>query len=209
MAAFSGDGSSPESEEVFPEKIEPDIIDISNSPAFSSSSSTILLSPKFRPSNVHQQSPRVIVHTHTLLAITCGEPFKINSNMNVLYRIENDDIYSYILNIFGWSNKTSEMLSDVHLGSNKLMLAIYKHNSVVFNATVFYPYLRKNSVIDTWEYDKHAFIKFIPQNKNYYDKPWGENGYYSSTVTHVKYYFEYLLHSYENFKDAMEYHNFY
>ena len=140
MAAFSGDGSSPESEKVFPEKIEPDIIDISNSPAFSSSSSTILLSPKFRPSNVHQQSPRVIVHTRTLLAITCGEPFKNNNNMNVLYRIENDDSYSYILNIFGWSNK-SEMLSDVHLGSNKLMLAIYKHKSVVFNATVFYPYV--------------------------------------------------------------------
>ena len=158
MAAFSGDGSSPESEEVFPEKIEPDIIDISNSPAFSSSSSTILLSPKFRPSNVHQQSPRVIVHTHTLLAITCGEPFKINSNMNVLYRIENDDSYSYILNIFGWSNKPSEMLSDVHLGSNKLMLAICKHNSVVFNATVLYPYLRKNSVTDTWERDKRAFM---------------------------------------------------
>ena len=37
----------------------------------------------------------------------------------------------------------------------------------------------------------------------------GENGYYSSTVTHVKYYFEYLLHSYEKFTDAMEYHNFY
>ena len=66
MAAFSGDGSSPEPEEVFPEKIEPDIIDISNLPAVSSSSSTILSSPKFRPSNVHQQSPGVIVHTHTL-----------------------------------------------------------------------------------------------------------------------------------------------
>ena len=59
--------------------------------------------------------------------------------MNVLYRIENDDSYSYILNIFGWSTKPSQMLSDVHLGSNKLMLAMYKHNSVVFNATVFYP----------------------------------------------------------------------
>ena len=57
------------------------------------------------------------------------------------------------------SNKASEMLSDVHVGSNKLMLAIYKHNSVVFNATVFYPYLRKNSGTDTWEYDEHAFIK--------------------------------------------------
>ena len=45
--------------------------------------------------------------------------------------------------------------------------------------------------------------------KNYYDKTWGENGYYSSTVTHVKYYFEHLPHSYEKFKDAMEYHNFY
>ena len=52
-------------------------------------------------------------------------------------------------------------------------------------------------------------MRFIPQHKNYYDKPWGENGYYSSTVTHVKYYFEYLLHSYEKFTDAMEYHNFY
>ena len=101
------------------------------------------------------------------------------------------------------------MLSDGHLGSNELMLAIYKHNSVVFNATVFYPYLRKNSLTDTWEYDKHAFMRFIPQHKNYYDKPWGENEYYSSTATHLKYYFEYLLHSYEKFKDAMEYHNFY
>ena len=53
MAAFSGDGSSLEPEEVFPEKIEPDIIDMSNSPAVSSSFSTILSSPKFRPSNVH------------------------------------------------------------------------------------------------------------------------------------------------------------
>ena len=83
------------------------------------------------------------------------------------------------------------------------------YNSVEFNATVFYPYLRKNSVTDTWEYDNHAFMKFIPQHKNYYDKPWGENGYYSSTVTYVKYYFEYLLHLHEKFKDAMEYRNFY
>ena len=66
---------------------------------------------------------------------------------------------------FGWSNKPSEMLSDVHLGSNKLMLAIYKHNSVVFDATVFYPYLCQNSVTDTWEYDKHAFMRFISQHK--------------------------------------------
>ena len=193
---------------------------LSNSPAVSSSSSTILSSPPFRPSNVHKQSPRVIVHTHTLLAITCGEPFKFSNKMNVLYRIENDS-YSYILNIFGWSNKPSEMLSDVHLGSNKIMLAIYKHNSVVFNATVFYPYLRKNSGTDTWAYDEHAFMRFIPQHKNYYDKPWGENGYYSSTVTQGGEWllflnsnsrnFEYLLHSFffKKFRDAMEYHNFY
>ena len=103
MAAFSGDGSSPEPTEVFPEKIEHDIIDLSNSPAVSSSSSTILSSLPFRPSNVHKQSPGVIVHTHTL---------------------------PYILNIFGWSNKPSEMLSDVHLGSNKSMVAIYKHNNI-------------------------------------------------------------------------------
>ena len=64
------------------------------------------------------------------------------------------------------------------------MLAIYKHNSVVFNATVFYPYLRKDSGTDKWAYDEHAFMRFTPQHKNYYDKPWGENGYYSSTVTH-------------------------
>ena len=89
------------------------------------------------------------------------------------------------------------------------IIAIYKHNSVVFNATVFYLYLRNNSVTDTWEYDKHALMRFIPQHKIHYDKSWGENGYYSSTVTHVKYYFEYLLHSYKKFKDAMEYHNFY
>ena len=48
MAAFSGDGSSPEPIEVFPEKIEHDIIDLSNSPAVSSSSSTILSSPPFK-----------------------------------------------------------------------------------------------------------------------------------------------------------------
>ena len=47
---FCGDRSSPEPEEVFPEKIEPDIIDISNSPAVGSSSTSILSSPKFRPS---------------------------------------------------------------------------------------------------------------------------------------------------------------
>ena len=95
--------------------------------------------------------------------------------MNVLHRIENDDSYLYILNIFGWSNKPSEMLSDVYLGSNKLMLAIYTHNSVVFNATVYYRYLRKDSVTDTWEYNKHAFMRLIPEHKNYCDKPWGEN----------------------------------
>ena len=50
MAVFCGDRSSPEPEEVFPEKIEPDIIDISNSPAVGSSSTSILSSPKFRPS---------------------------------------------------------------------------------------------------------------------------------------------------------------
>ena len=42
MAAFSGDGSSPEPAEVFPQKIGPDIIDLSNLPAVSSSSSIIL-----------------------------------------------------------------------------------------------------------------------------------------------------------------------
>ena len=100
MAAFSGDGSSPEPEEVFPEKTEPEIIDVSSSPAVSSSSSTILSSPPFRPSSVQKQSPGVIVHTHTLLAISCCDPFKINNNMNVLFRVENNDSYSYILNIF-------------------------------------------------------------------------------------------------------------
>ena len=79
----------------------------------------------------------------------------------VLYRIENDDSYSYILNIFGWSNRPSQMLSDVHLGSNKLMSDMYKHNSVVFNNRVFYPYLRESIVTDTWEYGEHAFMKFI------------------------------------------------
>ena len=127
--------------------------------------------------------------------------------MNVLYRIENDDSYSNILNIFGWSNKPSEMLSDGHLGSNKPMLAIYKHNSVVFNATIFYLYLRKNNVTDTWEYDEHAFMRFIPQHKIIMINRGGRMDI--STVTHVKYYFEYLLHSYEKLTDAMEYHNFY
>ena len=98
MAVFSGDGSSPDPTEIFPEKFEHDL---SNSPAVSSSSSTILSSPRFRPSNVHKQSPGVIVHMHTLSAITCGEPFQISCKMNVLYRIENDDSYPYILNIFG------------------------------------------------------------------------------------------------------------
>ena len=43
------------------------------------------------------------------------------------------------------------------------MSAMYKHNSVVFNARVFYPYLRENIVTDTWEYGEHAFMRFIPQ----------------------------------------------
>ena len=47
MAAFIGDRSSPEPTEVFPEKIEHDIIDLSNSDAVSSSSSTILSSRPF------------------------------------------------------------------------------------------------------------------------------------------------------------------
>ena len=117
--------------------------------------------------------------------------------------------YLSVLNIFGWSNKPSEMLSDIHSGSNEFMLAIYTHNSIVFKATVFYPYLRKNSVTDTWEYDQHAFMRFILQHKNSHDKPWGENGYYSSTVSHVKFYFDYVNQSYSNFKNAMEYQNFY
>ena len=75
----------------------------------------------------------------SLLASTCGEPFKNITSMNILFRIENNDSYSYILNIFGWSNKPSEILSDIHHGSDELMLEMYKHNSVVFNATVFYP----------------------------------------------------------------------
>ena len=98
--------------------------------------------------------------------------------MNILFRIENNDSYSYILNIFGWSNKPSEILSDIHHGSDELMLAMYKHNSVAFNATVFYPYLPKNSATDKWEYNQHAFMRFIPEYKNYYVKPWGENGQY-------------------------------
>ena len=69
--------TSPEPTEVFPEKIEHDIIDLSDSPAVSSSSSTILSSPRFRPSNVHKQSLGVIVHRHTLLAITCGGHLKL------------------------------------------------------------------------------------------------------------------------------------
>ena len=138
---------------------------------------------------MYQQSPGVLIGTDTLLAITCGEPFKNITNMNIPYRIDNKDSYSYILNIFGWSNRPSEMLSDIHSGSDELMLAMYKHNGVVFNATVFYLYSCKNSVTDTWEYDKHAFLRFIPEHENYYDKPWEENGHYSSTVSHVKFYF--------------------
>ena len=78
---------------------------------------------------------------------------------------------------------------------NTTLLCLYMANINLFDPTCTSDNISDGLLLHPkmFRIYEHAFMRFIPQHKNYYDKPWGENGYYSSN----------------GFTDAIEYHNFY
>ena len=47
-----------------------------------------------------------------------------------------------------------------------------------------------NHEAQKYEYKKNSFMTFNPSHKNKYDKPYGESGYYRSTVENISVYFD-------------------
>ena len=47
-----------------------------------------------------------------------------------------------------------------------------------------------NQEAQRYEYKENAFMTFNPNHKNKHDKPFGESGYYSSTVDNIIEYFD-------------------
>ena len=94
------------------------------------------------------------------------------------------------VNMSGWNNYPSNMVGSYHEGSNEIMLALYKLNEVLFDASVVYPSKIYNQEAQRYEYRDDAFMNFDPNHKNKYDKPYGESGFYRSTVGNISEYFE-------------------
>ena len=64
------------------------------------------------------------------------------------------------------------MIGGYHEGSNEIMLAPYKLNEVLFDATVVYPAKIYNQ--EAQRYD-NAFMTFNPNHKNKHDKPFRDS----------------------------------
>ena len=76
----------------------------------------------------------------------------------------------------------------MHQGHEQFMMAIYMHNQVVFCANVFFLY--KCKYFGAFYYSGHAFMNFRPKDLNKYDKPYGENGHYSTSIKNIHTYHE-------------------
>ena len=94
------------------------------------------------------------------------------------------------VNMLGWNNYPSSMVGGYHEGSDEIMLALYKLNEVLYDAIVVYPMMIYNQEAQRYEYKKNAFMTFNPSHKNKHDKPFGESGFYRSTVENISIYFD-------------------
>ena len=66
------------------------------------------------------------------------------------------------VNMLGWNNFPSSMVGGYHEGSDEIMLALYKHDEVIFNAIVVYPMMIYNQEAQRYEYKENAFMTFNP-----------------------------------------------
>ena len=82
------------------------------------------------------------------------------------------------------------MIGGYHEGSNEIMLAPYKLNEVLFDATVVYAAKIYNQEAQRYEYKDNAFMTFNPNHKNKHDKPFGDSGFYRSNVVNISEYFD-------------------
>ena len=124
--------------------------------------------------------------------------------------MHNKEIKYHSINIFGWNTKYPHLLHhDIHDGTSDLMLQIYKFNHVAFPAKVLYPYQRRNLNTGISEYELNSFMRFIPTDNNMNDIPYGENGYYWSTVTQAGKYIQLFIQSIEAFQNTPTFRRFY
>ena len=98
---------------------------------------------------------------------------------------------------------------DIHDGTSELMLQIYKFNHVAFRTNVLYPYQRRNLHTGIFEYRANSFMRFIPTDNNMNDIPFGENGYYCSTMTQAGEYIQLFIQSIEVFQNTPTFRPFY
>ena len=101
------------------------------------------------------------------------------------------------VNMLGWNNYPTNLVGGHHEGSDEIMVALYKLNEVIFDATVVYPFKIYNQEAQRYKYRKHAFMTFNPNHKNKYDKPYGESGFYRSYIENISQYFD----KYENIRN--------
>ena len=77
----------------------------------------------------------VIVSSDALYLFTVANTIGGSNLLPVLY--ENNLLAEHAkVNMLGWNNFPSSMVGGYHEGSNEIMLALYKLNEVLFNATV-------------------------------------------------------------------------
>ena len=124
-----------------------------------------------------------------------GERFGVYVNKDRILRCRRSTTVNgkarYYCNLFNWIE--SPFMHNIprnymHQGHDQFIMAIYMHNQVVFCANVFFPYKRKS--YGAFYYSEHAFMKFRPKDLNKYDKPYGENGHYSTSIKNIHTYYE-------------------
>ena len=134
--------------------------------------------------------------------------FQIYHITNV--RMHNKEVKYHTINIFGWNTRYPHMLHhDIHHGTSELMLQVYKFNHIAFRANVLYPYQRRNLHTGIFEYRANSFMRFIPTDNNMNDIPYGENGYYCSTMTQAREYIQLSIQSIEVFQNTPTFRPFY
>ena len=97
----------------------------------------------------------------------------------------------YYCNLFNWIESPvmiNILRNYMHQCHDQFMMAIYMHNQVVFCANVFFPY--KRNYRGAFFYDRHAFMNFRPKDFNLHDKPYRENGHYSTSIKNIHTYYE-------------------
>ena len=145
-----------------------------------------LLEMKMRPKN---NDDSVLVSTAAIHVFTVSNTIRGSIKLPVLY--ENKLLAERAkVNMLGWNNFPSNMVGGYHEGSDKIMLALYKLNEVLFDATVVYPSKIYNQEAQRYEYRDNAFMTFNLNHKNKHDKPFGDSGFCRSTVVNISEYFD-------------------